>query len=44
MSEQRVTDEVRLAIEVAVSLDRAFRVFTEQFDSIKPREHNLLDP
>ena len=42
MSEQRVTDEVRLAIEVAVPLDRAFRVFTEEFDSIKPREHNLL--
>ena len=23
-------------------LDRAFRVFTEQFDRIKPREHNML--
>ncbi len=42
MSEQRVIDEVRVAIEVAVPLDHAFRVFTEQFDSIKPREHNLL--
>jgi uncharacterized protein YndB with AHSA1/START domain len=42
VSEQRVTNEIRLAIEVAVPLDRAFRVFTEQFDSIKPREHNLL--
>jgi uncharacterized protein YndB with AHSA1/START domain len=42
VSEHRVTDEIRLAIEVAVPLDHAFRVFTEQFDSIKPREHNLL--
>jgi uncharacterized protein YndB with AHSA1/START domain len=42
VSEQRVADEVRLAIDVAVPLDHAFRVFTEQFDSIKPREHNLL--
>jgi uncharacterized protein YndB with AHSA1/START domain len=23
--------------------DRAFRVFTEQFDMIKPREHNMLE-
>jgi uncharacterized protein YndB with AHSA1/START domain len=23
--------------------DRAFRVFTEQFDKIKPREHNMLE-
>lgn len=42
MSEQRVADEVRFSIEVAVPVDHAFRVFTEQFDSIKPREHNLL--
>jgi uncharacterized protein YndB with AHSA1/START domain len=42
MSEQRVADEVTFSIEVAVPLDHAFRVFTEQFDGIKPREHNLL--
>jgi uncharacterized protein YndB with AHSA1/START domain len=42
VSEQRVIDEVKFAIDVAVPLDHAFRVFTEQFDSIKPREHNLL--
>jgi uncharacterized protein YndB with AHSA1/START domain len=42
VSERRVSDEVNVAIEVAVPLDHAFRVFTEQFDSIKPREHNLL--
>jgi uncharacterized protein YndB with AHSA1/START domain len=42
VGEQRVADEVRFSIEVAVPLDHAFRVFTEEFDSIKPREHNLL--
>jgi uncharacterized protein YndB with AHSA1/START domain len=42
VSEQQVIDEVKVAVEVAVPLDHAFRVFTEQFDSIKPREHNLL--
>ncbi|MGH3500538.1 MAG: SRPBCC family protein [Nocardioidaceae bacterium] len=33
---------VRLDVTVALSRERAFRVFTEQFDRIKPREHNLL--
>jgi uncharacterized protein YndB with AHSA1/START domain len=33
---------VRLTIEVDVGVDRAFEVFTRQFDKIKPREHNLL--
>ena len=42
MSEQRTIDEVKFGIDVAVPLDHAFKVFTEQFDSIKPREHNLL--
>lgn len=37
-------ETVRLGITVAVSVDRAFQVFTEQFDQIKPREHNLLAP
>ena len=39
------TDEqtrVRREIVVDVPADRAFRVFTEQFDRIKPRDHNLL--
>jgi len=39
------TDEqtrVRREIVVDVPADRAFRVFTEQFDRVKPREHNLL--
>lgn len=33
---------VRHEIEVAVPVERAFAVFTEQFDLIKPREHNLM--
>ncbi|SFP00985.1 Uncharacterized conserved protein YndB, AHSA1/START domain [Amycolatopsis arida] len=33
---------VRHEIEVAVPIERAFAVFTEQFDRIKPREHNML--
>jgi len=33
---------VRHQILVEVSVERAFQVFTEQFDQIKPREHNML--
>lgn len=33
---------VRLQVVVAAPQERAFRVFTEQFDRIKPREHNML--
>jgi uncharacterized protein YndB with AHSA1/START domain len=33
---------VRTQIVVHAPVQRAFRVFTEQFDRIKPREHNLL--
>jgi uncharacterized protein YndB with AHSA1/START domain len=33
---------VRREIVVAAPVDRAFRVFTERFDRIKPREHNML--
>jgi uncharacterized protein YndB with AHSA1/START domain len=31
-----------MAIVVEASIERAFRVFTEDFDQIKPREHNVL--
>jgi len=37
-----VETAVRHQIVVEVSAERAFQVFTEQFDRIKPREHNLL--
>jgi hypothetical protein len=33
---------LRRDIEVAVPVERAFAVFTEQFDRVKPREHNML--
>jgi uncharacterized protein YndB with AHSA1/START domain len=33
---------VRAQIVVEAPIQRAFRVFTEDFDSFKPREHNLL--
>ena len=33
---------VRTEIVVDVPIERAFHVFTERFDQIKPREHNLL--
>jgi uncharacterized protein YndB with AHSA1/START domain len=33
---------VRSEIVVDAAQDRAFKLFTEQFDKIKPREHNML--
>src|SRR5204863_7303725 len=37
-------DETSIRTEVVVDAaqDRAFKLFTEQFDKIKPREHNML--
>lgn len=42
MSSSTPDPSVRKQIVVAASVERAFRVFTEQFDQIKPRDHNLL--
>jgi uncharacterized protein YndB with AHSA1/START domain len=39
---QTTETALRLSIEVAVGIERAFEVFTKDFDRIKPREHNLL--
>ena len=38
------TDQTSIRTEIVVdaSQDRAFALFTEQFDKIKPREHNML--
>src|SRR5947209_10984214 len=33
---------VHCAVVVEAPIDRAFRVFTEDFDRVKPREHNML--
>jgi uncharacterized protein YndB with AHSA1/START domain len=42
MSMQTNTATVRHDIVVDAPVDRAFRVFTQGFDKIKPREHNVL--
>ena len=42
MSTQAQDTTVRSEIVVDAPAERAFAVFTEQFDRIKPREHNLL--
>lgn len=42
MTTQARDTSVRMQIVVAAPIERAFRVFTEQFDRIKPREHNML--
>lgn len=44
MSETTHDTAVRFEITVEAPVERAFSVFTEQFDRIKPREHNLLAP
>jgi uncharacterized protein YndB with AHSA1/START domain len=42
MTTQTDATTIRNEIVVDAPLERAFRVFVEQFDRIKPREHNLL--
>jgi uncharacterized protein YndB with AHSA1/START domain len=42
MTTQAHEASVRTQIVVDVPIDRAFSIFTEKFDSIKPREHNML--
>jgi len=42
MSTQAAETSVRTSIVVKAPLERAFRVFIEDFDRIKPREHNIL--
>jgi uncharacterized protein YndB with AHSA1/START domain len=42
MTTQAEQTSIRTDVVVEAPQDRAFRVFTERFDAIKPREHNLL--
>jgi len=42
MTTQAHGASVRTQIVVEAPIERAFRVFTEDFDRIKPREHNML--
>jgi uncharacterized protein YndB with AHSA1/START domain len=39
---QATETSVRTSITVDAPLERAFSVFVEEFDRIKPREHNML--
>jgi uncharacterized protein YndB with AHSA1/START domain len=41
MTAQAESTSVRTEIVVEAPVERAFRVFTEEFDKIKPREHNM---
>jgi uncharacterized protein YndB with AHSA1/START domain len=43
MSTQAAEASVRSSIVVDAPIERAFRVFTEDFGSFKPPEHNLLE-
>ncbi|MGN6867383.1 MAG: SRPBCC family protein [Solirubrobacteraceae bacterium] len=42
MSIQTEPTAIHTQIVVEAPIERAFRVFTEDFDQIKPREHNML--
>jgi uncharacterized protein YndB with AHSA1/START domain len=39
---QATTTAVRSSVVVEAPIDRAFKAFTEEFDRVKPREHNML--
>jgi uncharacterized protein YndB with AHSA1/START domain len=42
MSTDTEQTSIRTDVVVDAAQDRAFKLFTEQFDKIKPREHNML--
>lgn len=42
MSPQTAPTSVKHSIVVEAPIATAFKVFTEDFNSFKPREHNLL--
>jgi uncharacterized protein YndB with AHSA1/START domain len=42
MSTETAATTTSVSIVVEAPIERAFRVFTEDFDRIKPREHNML--
>jgi uncharacterized protein YndB with AHSA1/START domain len=43
MSTQAADTSIRTSVVVEAPIDHAFRIFTEDFDQVKPREHNLLE-
>jgi uncharacterized protein YndB with AHSA1/START domain len=42
MSTPAADTSIRTAVVVESPIDHAFRIFTEDFDKVKPREHNML--
>jgi uncharacterized protein YndB with AHSA1/START domain len=42
MTTHAMNTTVQASVVVNAPADRAFKLFTEQFDRIKPREHNML--
>jgi uncharacterized protein YndB with AHSA1/START domain len=42
MTTQAEQTSIRTEVVVEAPQERAFRVFTDRFDAIKPREHNML--
>jgi uncharacterized protein YndB with AHSA1/START domain len=43
MTTETSATSIQTHVVVDAPIDRAFRVFTEDFDRIKPREHNMLE-
>jgi uncharacterized protein YndB with AHSA1/START domain len=43
MSTSATSTAIQTSIVVEAPLEQAFRVFTEDFDKVKPRDHNLLE-
>jgi uncharacterized protein YndB with AHSA1/START domain len=43
MTTQAGGTSVQIEIVVEAPVERAFKVFVEEFDKIKPREHNMLE-
>jgi uncharacterized protein YndB with AHSA1/START domain len=43
MSTQATDTAIRTSVVVEAPIEHAFRVFTEDFDLIKPRDHNMLE-
>ena len=43
MSSPAADTSIRTSVIVEAPIEHAFRVFTEDFDKVKPREHNMLD-
>ena len=42
MTHSATDTSIRTSVTVDAPIERAFKVFTEDFDRIKPREHNML--